>query len=376
MTQHCDRRSFLKNSVLALGATGLSVEPTASRAVGLFEKPSWIERSGKVYGAKPDNKGPVGGASGYLDIVTKGDFEVDDFDGLVNALKKAGPGQTVFIKGEAEIDLTADVYIDDFFLEIPAGVTLAGNRGHNGSAGAIITSDALKTTQMIKPLGPGVRITGIRLKGPNPKRYMRHHTRAFGEEKRGSSYYYKFPTSNGIVCDTDRLTVDNCEITAFAHSGIYLKSGAGHHLHHNYIHHCQYHGLGYGVSHNKSESIIEFNLFDANRHSIAGTGAAESSYTARYNVESGTASSHCFDMHGGRDRKDGTNIAGKNIRVYGNTFYVPQQRAVVIRGEPVETCEVYQNWFVYHDTPAGAVRGEEKTRAFDNLYGEDNPKII
>ena len=31
---------------------------------------------------------------------------------------------------------------------------------------------------------------------------------------------------------------------------------------------------------------------------------------ARHNIELGVSLSHCFDMHGGRDREDGTDIAG------------------------------------------------------------------
>ena len=367
------RRQFLKNSALAFAATG-ALDNLNIRQAG--ETTSWIEQNGKIYGAKPGPSGPIGGGKDYKNIVTSGDYEADSFETLVDALSKARSGQTVFIKGETEIDLTADIYVDGFFLEIPAGVTLAGNRGYGNSAGPVLTSDALKTPLMIKPAGPGVRITGIRLKGPNPKRYMRHHGRAFGTEKLGSSYYYKFPVSNGIRCEYDHLEVDNCEITAFGHSGISLKAGTGHKIHHNFIHHCQYHGLGYGISHDKSSSLIEFNLFDSNRHSIAGTGAAESRYIARHNIELGVASSHCFDMHGGRDRKDGTDIAGNRIEIYNNTFRVPEQKAVTVRGEPIDTCEIYQNWFFYHLQPSDAVRGETRTHTFDNMYGATERKLI
>lgn len=378
MKPKLERRQFLQKSALAFGAAGafgnslLHVNAPQPHV----EEPSWVELNGKTYGAKPGHLGPIGGGKEYTEIRTGGTYEADSFETLVDALSKARSGETVFIKGETEIDLTADIYIHDFFLEIPAGVTLAGNRGYNGSAGPILTSDALKTPLMIKPLGPGVRITGIRLKGPNPKRYMRHHGRAFGAEKLGSPYYYKFPTSSGIRCEYDDLEVDNCEIYAFGHSGISLRTGTGHRIHHNFIHHCQYHGLGYGISHDKSSSVIEFNLFDSNRHSIAGTGSAESRYIARHNIEMGTASSHCFDMHGGRDRKDGTNIAGGRIEIYNNTFKVPGQRAVVVRGEPVDTCEVFQNWFFHHLQPSDAVRGEARTQTFDNIYGTTEKKLI
>ena len=93
---------------------------------------------------------------------------------------------------------------------------------------------------------------------------------------------------------------------------------------------------------------IEYNLFNWNRHSIAGTGRPGNSYVARHNVELGVSLSHCFDMHGGRDRGDGTDTAGTLIEIYNNTFRA-SQTPVVIRGVPEKRCEVHHNWFLKHD---------------------------
>lgn len=338
------------------------------------ENQTWVEIDGVTYGARPDERGPIGGGEGYVEIVTAGDYEARTLEELIEALAHAQPGQVVFIPGETEIDLTTFIYIEQFVLEVPERVTLAGNRGQDGSRGAIVTSDALKTPAMIRATGPDVRITGLRIRGPNPKRYLDHHARAFGAGGEGHTYYYKFPTSNGIVASHDNLRVDNCEVSAFGHAGIYLTGGSGHYVSHNYIHHCQYQGLGYGVSHNRATSVIEYNLFDWNRHSIAGTGRPGEGYIARHNVELGTSLSHCFDMHGGRDRRDGTDIAGTSIEIWNNTFRAPQT-PVVIRGVPQERCDVYHNWFPKHDSPAGAVRAAAGTRVFANAYG-DPPQAI
>ncbi len=334
------------------------------------DEPTWVEVDNVVYGAKPGEIGPIGGAKGYANIVTKGDYVVNDLDALLDALSKAKAGQVVFIGGESTIDLTARIYIDKLVLEVPEGVTLAGNRGHAGSAGALLTSDALKTPVMIRAAGPGVRITGLRIQGPNPKRYLDHHRRSFGPGGTGSGYYYKLPTSNGISTRHTRLEVDNCEISGFSHAGVDLVTGDRHHIHHNHIHHCQYQGLGYGVCHNTASSLIEYNLFDFNRHSIAGTGRPGNSYVARHNVELGTSLSHCFDMHGGRDRKDGTDIAGTSIEIYNNTFRAPQT-PVVIRGVPEDKCHVHHNWFVTRSEAGRAVRASDRTRVFDNIYGDE-----
>jgi len=337
------------------------------------DQPTWVEIDNTVYGARPDERGPIGGAGGYVNVTAKGDYIVKDLAALLAALSKAKDGQTVFIPGETEIDLTALIYIEQLVLEVPEGVTLAGDRGHGGSQGAMLASDALKTPGLIRTSGPDVRITGLRIRGPNSKRYLDHHRRSFGEGGGGHEYYYKFPTSNGITTKYPRLEVDNCEISGFSHSGVYLITGEGHHIHHNYIHHCQYQGLGYGVCHNTASSLIEQNLFNWNRHSIAGTGRPGSSYVARNNVELGESLSHCFDMHGGRDRKDGTDIAGTSIEIYNNTF-LAQQTPVVIRGVPEEKCEVHHNWFLRHSKAIQAVRSSDKTKVFSNAY-TDEPEL-
>ena len=334
------------------------------------EQQTWVEIDKTVYGAKPDKRGPIGGRTDYANIIVKGDYTVKNLDELLEALSKVKAGQIVFIPADTEIDLTALIYIEEIVLDIPKGVTLAGDRGHGSSEGALLTSDALKTPVMIRASGPDVRITGLRIQGPNPKRYLEHHRRSFGEGGEGHKYYYKLPTSNGITTEYPRLEVDNCEISVFSHAGIYLMTAEGHHIHHNYIHHCQYQGLGYGICHNTASSLIERNLFNWNRHSIAGTGRPGNSYVARHNVELGISLSHCFDMHGGRDRKDGTDIAGTSIEIYNNTFRA-LQTPVVIRGVPQDKCEVYHNWFVKHSRASQAVRSSGKTKVFNNTYTDE-----
>lgn len=337
------------------------------------EKPISVKIDGATYGAEPDEVGPIGGGTGYTRIVRKGDFGAENLDQLLDALAKARPGQVVFIPGETEIDCTARVYIEELVIEVPAGVTLAGNRGENGSAGALICSDALKTPVLIRPMGPDVHISGLRIRGPNPKRYLDHHRRSFAEG-RGHEYYYEFPVSDGIRVEHPGLEVDNCEVSGFAHAGVFLVKGDRHHIHHCSIHHCQYGGLGYGVCHDVASSLIERNLFDFNRHSIAGTGHPGCSYEARHNVELGTSLSHCFDMHGGADRKDGTAIAGTRILIHHNTFNAPET-PIKIRGVPQEACKVYGNWFPRHANPRDAVDALENTHVENNAHGSDSPQV-
>jgi hypothetical protein len=355
--------------VLNIGNSALGAELNSEFDSVKKEKPTWKKIGDSIYGAKADETGPIGGGKGYKNIITSGDYTVDSLESLIEALAKAKAGQIVFIPGDKIIDMTTFIYIDKIILKIPEGVTLASDRGHNGSEGAQITSDGLDTPGMILVNGANVRISGIRLEGPNPKRYLDHHKRAFGPGGPGHPYYYKFPTSNGILCKFPDLEVDNCIITAFSHAGINLQAGTRHHIHHNLIHRCQYNGLGYGVSHDKASSIIEFNQFNENKHSLAGTGSPGCGYIARNNVELGISLSHNFDMHGGRDRKDNTTIAGTTMEMYNNTFLGPQ-RAVVIRGVPQDKCDVHHNWMPTHKNASSAVRAEEKTYTTNNLYAD------
>ena len=382
------RRSFVNRaaaSVFTLTAgipplTGgmPSIEPPPSPSPSDSLNPenrSWVEIQNMVYGAKPDESGPIGGGEGYRNIIITGDFVVQGFDDLLNALSVAEAGQVIFIPSDTWIDLTTHIYIDELVLEIPEGVTLAGDRGYNGSEGALLSTNSLKTPVMIRAKGPDVRITGLRIQGPNPNQHLEHHKRSFGENGLGREYYYRFPVSRGITTEHAGLEVDNCEVSGFSACGIYLIKGEGHHIHHNFIHQCQYAGLGYGVSHGAASSLIERNFFNENRHSLAGTGVPQCGYIARHNIELGISLSHCFDMHGGRDRKDSTDIAGTTMEIYNNTFRAPE-RAVVIRGVPEEKCEVYQNWFVKHQDVEQAVHGiSNKTIVFNNVYGKKPTEV-
>jgi len=341
------------------------------RMYSLPKKPgkTWVEKDGEVYGAQADERGPIGGGRGYVEVVTEGDYQVSTLDELLQALEEAKAGQVVFVAGDCEIDCSARVHIEQLVLEIPAGVTLAGNRGEAGSRGAMIYSDVLATRPLIRAGGPDVRITGLRLRGPDPEQRLSHHRRSL-IEGRGRSYYYQFPLSDGIASQHPGLRVDNCELAGWSHAAVDLRGGNNHRIHHCYIHHNQYQGLGYGVCLDRAEALIECNRFDFNRHSIAGTGQPGTSYEARCNVELGDSLSHCFDMHGGRDRKDGTDIAGTWIRIHHN-FFGARRPPIVIRGTPEQECRVFRNWFPRH-RPMGDPRGNPAVKCEKNTVVEDN----
>jgi len=336
-------------------------------------KQTWREIHGDVYGAKPNTSGPIGGGIGYANLVKPTQDPVTSLDALSDALKNARSGDIVYLHGKAKIDFTIRVHVENMVLEIPEEVTLASNRGEDGAKGGMIFSNSFATRPLIRAVGPNVRITGLRLGGPNPMPCLEHHHRSFAE-RRGHQYYYKFPVSDGISCDQFKLEIDNCELGGWSHAAINLQAGSNHHIHHNFIHHNQYNGLGYGICHDRSFSLIEYNLFKYNRHSIAGTGRPDSGYEARHNIEIKHSLSHCFDMHGGRDRQDNTNIASTWLKIHHNTFRCPET-AIVIRGKPEQGCEIHNNWF-YQQSLNKSIRLEGHSQVRNNIYGLTNPKLL
>lgn len=325
-----------------------------------------VQFNGITCGASPSADGAIGGGQGYKRPIAPSDPPVKTLDALLAALDKARSGDVVFVSPRATIDCTERVYIEKLVIEIPEGVTLASNRGQNGAPGAMVASDTFDTRPLIRAAGPHVRVTGLRIRGPNPKPCLEHHHRSFAEG-RGHEYYYKFPISDGIYTQCDHLEVDNCELAGWSQSAISLIRGRGHFIHHNFIHHNQYNGLGYGVVHDIAQSLISHNLFNANRHSIAGTGRSGSGYEACHNIELGQSLSHCFDMHGGRDRKDDTTVAGTWMHIHHNLFRCPKT-AVVIRGIPEERADIHHNWF-YQSPHDLSIRADGNATVHHNAYG-------
>jgi hypothetical protein len=108
------------------------------------------------------------------------------------------------------------------------------------------------------------------------------------------------------------------------------------------------------------------NKFDFCRHHIASSGSPGSGYEAAWNLVGMNATSHHFDMHGGRDRGDSTDIAGDWILIHHNTFQ-GTHRHVVIRGVPCQGAEIHHNWF------SGPVKDRAltggNTKVYQNVYG-------
>ncbi|MBM4444731.1 MAG: right-handed parallel beta-helix repeat-containing protein [Chloroflexi bacterium] len=331
------------------------------------------------YGAGANDTGnPIGGGAGYTRIADpdSASFYVSTRSELLSAFTKAVSGQTIYIADSAQIDLTGYKNIS-----VPAGVTLASGRGRDGSLGGLIYTNERKSgygyNKFFKT-GANVRITGIRLRGP--------------DSEIGSSTY-TYQVYSGIVSSSSgKIEVDNCEIYNWSEAGVMVALTREGYVHHNSIHHCRRTGLGYGVAVAGGTARVEANLFDYNRHSIMGTrDYPVSSYDAYYNIIGPNASNTMLDMHGGNDSPswgfadgpDASVPAGGTILIHHNTFRTSTQTNVAIRGIPATTCRVYNNWTYWPSTKSSVafvqrlenlgLKPYVKMSVYDNWYGTTAP---
>ncbi len=348
----------------------------------------------ETYGAEANPTGdPIGGGVGYSRIVTSGDYTVRTKEELVAALNQAQAGEVVYVAAE-RIDLSGlepktEAGLRGAHLEIPEGVTLAGDRGRDGAPGPVIHRTRMSNGTRLLHLQANVRLTGLRIQGPDPD------IPDVDYEAKGHSY------SQGIWAAGPEVEVDNCEIMNFERAGVNVNwEGDRVRLHHNHFHDV----LDYPILVGAGRTLIEANRIEWVSHPIAGSGGPDIEYEARYNLVVLVKSPetwggedhhpHGFDMHGWtkylRKKVYPGHIAGNRINIHHNTLVnigTPSYD-VRIRGVPRELAEVHHNWFPSPD-PERAVsqswvlrlgRGEKRAPignlwVYRNLYGPDKKLI-
>ncbi|HEU5057340.1 MAG TPA: VCBS repeat-containing protein [Kofleriaceae bacterium] len=258
------------------------------------------------------------------------------------------PGSVVYVADDAELDLTGLVAIP-----VPARVTIASG----GAPGALLFTDRKDTLPLFSATGEGIRFTGLRLRGPDPDI--------------GATPYGE-PLARAIDARyADNLQVDHAELSGWSHAAVMFDYAHRGYVHHNSIHHNRRTGLGYGVLLNHDATVlVERNVFDDNRHDIAGTGRRELSYEARYNRASPAGNGHAFDMHGEDEATgNGAPWAGDLIRIHHNSFPGTSQPAIVIRGRPMTGAYVDHNCFRVQQSSGIAI---VQRYFFGNLFAADN----
>lgn len=312
-----------------------------------------MRRAQETFGCEPNPTGdPIGGGPGYRDIKTQGDFTAQTAPELLAALKKAAPGQVIFLPTGVEIDLGGHRDVP-----IPAGVVVAGTRGQANSSGAriVMRRQQAESYYLFRTAGENVRLTGLQFEGPD------------GDNDQHNGY------TNLLTTTHYGLEVDNCEVAHWGYGAVYGQPGAGGlYVHHCHIHHAQ--GAahdGYGVCLDACDARVVANrLSHVRNHVIAGTGKPGTAYEAAYNGVDGN-----FDMHGGSDRGDGTDIGGDWMEIHHNTFLQVHALPCITRGIPSQGARVHHNWFMAPLKDSIGRTSEEllqiNIRAYRNVHGPD-----
>jgi hypothetical protein len=274
-------------------------------------------------------------------------------------------------------------------LDIPPGVMLESDRSATHAGGRLFMSANLEDPKAMLSLQPGARITGLRLQG-----YVRGRG---GDESWTIDPKNNVGVSDGVIISSPDVLLDNDEISNWPGSGVEVDGvtygnwppggqvpddahppkhsgeddtitalAARVHITNNFIHDNVGCADGYGVSVGTSGfALIDRNVFDYNKHDVAGDGEPGTGYIASSNLvltdgvecrgESGSGSltygGH-FDVHGtGGDASGGGHVGGtagtyieiRNNAVRGDQrFHVhlglfgSRRAAFDIRGTPTD----------------------------------------
>lgn len=307
--------------------------------------------------------GPLGGGDGYTRTVSRSDadFEVSTESELFNAFDNASSGDIIYVT--ADIEQTT-VRTDPGEGEpIPAGVTLASDRGINGSQGSAIysTQESMGgdwNDKMLKAQD-NVRITGLRIEGTLiDSRFA---------PRDGEPY----PVLSGVNAAGTGVEIDNCSIEGFRDSGITSQND-------NLIRYCNLAGhgqmgLGYGVNVSGGNPLIEYCTFNENRHSIA---ASVGDYTVENSWFGPIGYSHCIDHH----NAGGEDVIFRNITVeFTHDHNGDWKDAIEFRsGDNIPNEFVVDScWFHHPESRAISVEGENWRDVADvatnNHFGETEP---
>jgi FG-GAP-like repeat len=272
----------------------------------------------------------------------------------------------VYVKETAEIDLAKvpnnPLSEDVAILVIPEGVTLMGGRSPRRSGGVLAMSERLDRRSdrryVMLRLRSNTRVIGLRLRG-----YNQRDTKDRDD-----------PTRAIQIVGSSGVRIENNEIFGWPAEGIEAldtpaELGATPRITRNFIHNNVQCDLGYGVVlSGNAFAWIDRNVFDYNRHDVAGGGQRGQGYRAELNF-SLTSGPTCYpddllpdhynqhyDMHG--FPKDGR-LAGRRMEIVRNTIRGAQEYQVIkrrpgfsLRGTPEERA-IFADNAVHHPAKLG-----------------------
>lgn len=335
----------MKKAVIFLSVVGIfSYNLAASQVLDSFSGPVNGNYIGGMY------KGSVNNYNIYNSSIRGYDTTVYSVENLLDVLENAKEGLTIFIPGDRVFDLTGQSKI-----RIPKGVTIYSDRGKRKSKGALLFTNDINASPLFYTDGENIRISGLRIQGPDSSivndreiNKMVANKEAIGEKVDVTKLNptYAVPNSSFLHVYYGNVEVENCEIYNWSYAGVFVRKNGSATIHHCYIHHNRRTGLGYGIALDEGHAEVKANIFNFNRHAVAGTGVRGTSYVASYNIALSNSNGHVFDMHGGRNRNDGTNLAGDSIVIFNNLFFMDKYRPFVLSGVSHYTSKVSKNYLI------------------------------
>lgn len=243
----------------ACGVVSVTVEPQDFGTAGMGGSGGMGEAGGVPIRTNFDGLGPIGGGDGYSDTITASmaDTIVTTASELQNAAQNATAGDTIFIPsglndaqggatGGDEDTTSAQAAGDQGETIINLGrstvtfnqdrITLASDRGVNGSPGAAIRRSSTgggSSSPAVLLTGESSRVTGLTFAGPRTDR------------SGGSSD--NPPQSAGVRLEAGGCEVDNCEIYGFTIAGVHVANVVTAAVHHNDVHQIMMGSHGWGV---------------------------------------------------------------------------------------------------------------------------------
>jgi len=273
-------------------------------------------------------------------------YVITDTESFVKILKVLRAGDRVVFESGKNYDFSK--YRG---LRLPGKVTITSNDVSTNRP--LIFSNNKSCNPLFITSGNDIKISNLRFEGPDGN-YLNPEIESQIKSNKKSHLTinrlraYGLPNSSFINVKNKGFIIENCEIFNWSYAGVSITNGGTAVISGCDIHNIRRFGLGYGVYLDIGYAEIKNNIFRYNRHSIAGSGRVGTSYFAHNNTvyQSLNENGHVFDMHGGVDRKDKTNIAGDFIKIENNTFYYSSKPVIKIRGIPRNMSIIRDNTFI------------------------------
>lgn len=290
---------------------------------------------------------------GRINVTITSDEQVSTFRQAISS--EESTNAVVYIQSHVRLNLS---HLEN--IHIYPGVQILGGRTAKDPGPLLYTTTYPKNLFVIGEYlnTDNVRISGIRLQGAD--------TSVADEDS---------PRSTAIRVNSSlNVQLDNNEIYGWHDAAIEVSdsrdridrhNGAGAvRVHDNWIHHNQRIGEGYGVGVvDGAYALITRNMFDYNRHAIAGDGSFGNGYFAYRNHVGAHGGhhegflginyrTHQIDMHGQEDcwGADGyCGIAGAYMDIRYNSIMYTAGLAILLRGSPTFGMEVTRNAFAHTD---------------------------